>query len=346
MKNIQGIEGDYIETKNDNLFFDVKGLLHPDNYTICYIRFFPSLEGDRIKNGIKFKKVYQLSDRYALLREKYPHHLFFSKELDLEVQGVKKKEIKEIYTPRNFFKNLLEKNDLTNIEIRSKELCKLLISKGNISENSIGITGSTMVGLNTEDSDIDIIVYGTEESLKLHERFKKIFESSDKIRKYNKEEYKTHYEWRVGGSDIPFEDFLRSEQRKQHQGKFMENKFFIRYIKSPKDWKGNFHDYQFKNLGRIKIKAEITNSIDSIFTPCLYKLNTIKILESTLKLKDVNLRDINEVSSFRGRFCEQAKEGENVLIEGKIEKVNFKNTKEYFRVLLTDQIKDKLLILN
>ncbi len=344
MKTIKGIEGDYIETKNDKLFFDVKGHLHPDNYIICYLRFFPMSEGDRTKNGIKYKKVYQLGDRYSLLKEKYPKYLFFSKELDLEVQGVSKKDIKEIHTPKKFFKKLIEGNDLSNIESHSRELCELLISQGNINEDSIGITGSTMVGLNTEDSDIDLIVYGTETCLKFHERLKYIFKGSDNIRKYDNDEYKSHYEWRVGGSDIPFEDFLRSERRKQHQGKFMDHDFFIRYIKSPKDWKGNFYDYQYKNLGRIKLKAKILDSKDSIFTPCSYIIKTHKILESTMK--DINLRDINEVNSFRGRFCEQAKEGENVLIEGKLEKVNFKNTKEYYRILLTDQTKDKLLLLN
>ena len=346
MKKLQAFEGDYIETKSTNLFFDVKGLLHPDDYIICFLRFFPALEGDRLKNGIKYKKVYHLGDRYALLKENYPNHLFFSKELDLEVQGVHKKEIKEIYTPRKFFKKLLERKILTNIEIQSRELCELIISQGNISEDSIGITGSTMVGLNTEDSDIDLIIYGTETSLKFHEKLGQIFKNSDKIRKYNNEEYKSHYEWRVGGSDIPFEDFLRSERRKLHQGKFIEHDFFIRFIKSPKDWKGNFYDYQYKNLGRIKLKAEILDSKDSIFTPCSYKIKPQKILESTLKLKDIDSRDIIEINSFRGRFCEQVREGEKVLIEGKLEKVNFRNSIEYYRILLTDQIKDKLLILN
>ncbi|MFX1569375.1 MAG: nucleotidyltransferase domain-containing protein [Promethearchaeota archaeon] len=346
MKNLQAIEGDYIETKNTNLFFDVKGLLHPDDYIICFLRFFPSLEGDRIKNGTKYKKIYQLDNRYALLKERYPKYLFFSKELDLEVQGVRKKEINEIHTPRKFFKKLLERKYLTSIEIQSRELCELLISQGDISEDSIGITGSTMVGLNTEDSDIDLIIYGTETSLKFHEKMGQIFKSSDKIRNYNNEEYKFHYDWRVGGSDIPFEDFLRSERRKLHQGKFMELDFFIRYIKSPIDWKGNFYDYQYKNLGRIKLKAEILDSRDSIFTPCSYKIKPQKILESTLKLNNINSSDINEINSFRGRFCEQAKEGEKVLIEGKLEKVNFRNSLEYYRILLTDQIKDKMLILN
>ena len=59
-----------------------------------------------------------------------------------------------------------------------------------------------------------------------------IFEKSNNCRKYNLDEYRSHYGWRVGGSNIPFEDFLRSEQRKLHQGKFFNHDFFIRYINS------------------------------------------------------------------------------------------------------------------
>ncbi|MFX0001320.1 MAG: nucleotidyltransferase domain-containing protein [Candidatus Hermodarchaeota archaeon] len=345
MKFIQGIEGDYIETKKDHLFFDVKGLLHPDEYIICFLRFFPAPEGERIKDDIKFRKIYNLEERYALLREKYPNYLFFSRELDLEVQGVKKEEIKKIYTPRIFFKKLLEKNLLSSIELRSRELCELFISQGNLSEDSIGITGSTMVGLNTKDSDIDIIIYGTQASLNFQEKLERLFKKSNKIRKYNKYEYKIHYEWRFGGSDIPFGDFLKSEQRKQHQGKFMDKDFFVRYIKSPEDWKGNFYDYKYKNLGRIKLKAEIINSEDSIFTPCSYKINPLTILNSDINLENIKTDDISEINSFRGRFCEQAREKETVLVEGKLEKVMFKNELEYFRILLNNPIQDKMIII-
>lgn len=345
MKIIQAIEGDYIETKRENLFFDVKGLLHPNDYIICFLRFFPDPNGLRIKNCINFRKIYNLEERYALLREKYPEFLFFSKELDLEVQGVKKKEIKKIYTPQNCFKKLLEKNKLSLSETRSRELGELFLSQGNLSEGSIGITGSIMVGLNTEESDIDIIIYGTETSMKFQEILVKIFEKSNNCRKYNIDEYKSHYNWRVGGSNIPFEDFLKSEQRKLHQGKYLENDFFIRYIKSPKDWKGNFYDYQYKNFGRIKLKAHIIDSRDSIFTPCSYKINPLKILESSNNSNKINIKDISEISSFRGRFCEHVRENETVLVEGKLEKVIFKKELEYFRVLLSDQIQDKMIII-
>ncbi|MHA2181374.1 MAG: hypothetical protein ACXAAH_08125 [Promethearchaeota archaeon] len=346
MEYTKGIEGDYIETKKTSLIFDVKGLLHPHDRKICFLRFYPHPEGDRIKNGVKFRKVYNLDERYSLVNNSFPKYSFFSKELDIKVQGVYNNDIKKIYTPRDCFQELDESENISNVEKCSKILCELFINKGNISRDSIGITGSVMVDLNKDDSDIDIIIYGTESSLKFQEKILDIFGESNQFRKYNIDEYKSHYTWRVGGSDISFNEFMKTEQRKLHQGKFHDHDFFIRYIKSPEDWNGNFYDHQYKNYGRIQAKVLVTNSKDSLFTPCTYKIEALEILDKETSLKDINLKKISEINSFRARFCEHAKEGETVLVEGKLEKVVFKNELEYFRILLTDQIKDKMLILN
>ncbi|GAH24744.1 unnamed protein product, partial [marine sediment metagenome] len=139
-------------------------------------------------------------------------------------------------------------------------------------------------------------------------------------------------------------DFLKSEKKKLHQGKFHGIDFFIRYIKSPKDWNGTYYDYKFKNLGRIKIKAKITDSTNSIFTPCSYKIEHLKVLESKIIPKNMNLKNLNEINSFRGRFCEQAIKGDKVLVEGKLEQIIFRNSKNYLRILLTDQVQDKMII--
>jgi len=343
MDIIKGIEGDYIET-NDKLFFDVKGLLHPKDRKICFIRFYPHSDGDRLKNNIKYRKIYNLRERYSFLKKNYPEYLFFSQQLDLELQGVKIEDIKKIYTPRDYFKSIYAKNNLSAIEKTSKELCELFVSEGGIPDNSIGITGSSMVSLSKDDSDIDLIIYGTDVSLKFQEKLKDILNAAGDCRKYNKQEFHSHYEWRVGGSDISFDDFLQYEQRKLHQGMFKGFEFFIRYIKSPEHWPGSFYDYKFKNCGRIKLKAEILNDNDSIFTPCSYKIKVIEIIESGISSSQLNLDKICEISSFRGRFCEQAKQGEKVLVQGKLEKVNFQNNKIYFRILLNDQIRDKILL--
>ena len=340
-----GIEGDYVETKKTHLFFDVKGLRHPNDRKICFIRFFPDNKGDRVKNGIAYNKIYDLEKRYSLLKTIYPQYLFFSKERDMELQGVRNEDIEQIYTPRTYFQSLYNDKKLSQIEKISKDLCELFIDEGGIKKDSIGITGSQMIGLSKNDSDIDLVIYGTKNSLNFQKSLKQIFNAPNGCRKYKMEEYKNHYIWRVGGSDIPFTIFLQTEMRKQHQGKFKEVDFFIRYIKSPKDWKGNYHDYNFKNLGRIDIKAQITDSTDSIFTPCSYRIEPLKIISSLTNQQQISLDRINEVCSFRGRFCEQAVKDEIVLIKGKLEKVKYKDEQEYFRILLENQVTDKMSIL-
>ena len=54
-------EGDLIETR-EGLIFDVKGLTHPPDRVISYVRYFPHSTGDRERGGIKYEKVYSLKE--------------------------------------------------------------------------------------------------------------------------------------------------------------------------------------------------------------------------------------------------------------------------------------------
>jgi predicted nucleotidyltransferase len=263
----------------------------------------------------------------------------------MELQGVKIEDIKHIYTPRTYFQSLSNAKTLSKIEKVSKDLCELFINEGGISKNCIGITGSQMIGLNKNDSDIDLIIYGTKNGLEFQHSIKQIFNTSDNCRLYNMKEYKKHYNWRVGGSNIPFSTFLQTEMRKLHQGKYQGIDFFIRYIKSPDDWEGDYYDYQFQNLGRIQLKAKIIDSKDAIFTPCNYKIVPLRILNSLISKRKLAFDKINEIFSYRGRFCEQAINGEIVIVEGKLEKVKYRNKQEYFRIVLENQISDKMMVI-
>lgn len=339
----QAIEGAYLQTKEDKLFFDIKGIFHPKDRVISFIRFIPDSEGDRIRKGIHYRKIYDISERYSFLKQHFPKYIFYSNYLDMELQGVKRKDIRKIYTPRSYFEKLKEKNNLSKNELKAIELCYLFIEKGKIPEGSIGITGSQMVGLNKENSDIDLIIYGTEVAKNFQKKLVSIFQDKNECRKYNFEEYKKHYRFRADGAGISFNDFMKSEIRKNHQGKYRNLDFFIRYIKSPEDWKGDYYDYQFRNLGRIKLSAEIINSSDSLFTPCSYLINPLRIINEKDFSKDIDMNKIKEINSYRGRFCEHAEEEEIVMVEGKLEKVDYKNEEIYYRILLGNKKQDKMI---
>jgi predicted nucleotidyltransferase len=52
------------------------------------------------------------------------------------------------------------------------------------------------------------------------------------------------------------------------------------------------------------------------------------------------------VVSFRGRFCEQARRGEWVIAQGKVERVIERDGSEYYRIILGNKPSDFMIIEN
>ncbi|MEM2880194.1 MAG: hypothetical protein QXU19_06330, partial [Candidatus Bathyarchaeia archaeon] len=85
--------------------------------------------------------------------------------------------------------------------------------------------------------------------------------------------------------------------------------------------------------------AVVVDDSESIFTPCTYKIENVKNVEGP------KLQPIKEIVSFRGRFCEQARKGETVVAQGKIEHVvDRRNGSEYFRLLIGNKPSDFMVL--
>jgi uncharacterized protein len=137
---------------------------------------------------------------------------------------------------------------------------------------------------------------------------------------------------------MSFEDFVLVESRKAFQGKFMGTDYFIRFVKDWNEINEQYGNVRFKNSGYAKITAKIADDTDSLFTPCTYKLTDIAVVEGP------DLSPITEISSFRGRFCEQAIEGENIEAQGKVEKVTDKKSgNEHYRLIIGSRPADYMV---
>ena len=154
-------EGEFIETI-EGLIFEVKGLVHPPNRVIAYLRYIPSSKGQRMRNGEKYLKIYSLKERQSFLRDRYPKYLFYDPHSRKVLQGVPLKDIKRVYIPCEKTREILNKTLREKIEeIAVKFICVVADESG-LKEGDLGITGSLLLGLGSETSDIDIVVYGEE----------------------------------------------------------------------------------------------------------------------------------------------------------------------------------------
>ncbi|MEM1536899.1 MAG: DNA polymerase subunit beta, partial [Candidatus Bathyarchaeia archaeon] len=95
----------------------------------------------------------------------------------------------------------------------------------------------------------------------------------------------------------------------------------------------------YRNCGYAKIEADVVDDLEAIFTPCTYKIENVKVIEGP------KLQPIKEIVSFRGRFCEQARKGETIVAQGKIEHVmDNRSGSEYFRLILGNRPEDYMIL--
>ncbi len=332
--NIRAREGDFIETF-DGALFDVKGLVHPPGKVIAFIRYFPDSSGDRKRNGVTYRKVYVLSERYALLKRDFPRYLVYDPVFDEYLCEVPMEGVKRHYQPINRLGQLRHKGTFDETEGLALTFIGLLKEVGNTPWIKLGISGSILMGLHTFTSDIDPIIYGSENCRKVHGALKTLLkEGKSPVKAYDLEGLKRLFDFRSGDTAMSFEDFVRTESRKALQGKFMGRDYFVRCVKDWDEVKERYGTVRYKAEGYAKIKAQVTDDSEAIFTPCRYGIENVEILEG------VHVEPVREIASFRGRFCEQAKKGEGVIAQGKVEKVQSAEGSVHYRLLLGNSKSD------
>jgi len=332
-------EGDLVETA-DGLIFDVKGLVHPPKRVVAFIRYFPEATGERKREGLAYGKVYSLSKRYRLLKEKFPKYVVYDPVFDETLCEVPLSDVKMHYKPVEKLQQLRKANSLDSLQSRALQLAVLLKKKANIPWKAVGVSGSILVGLHTPNSDIDLIVYGVENCRKAYSALAEMLnEKARSLRRYAVEDLRKLFDFRSKDTAVSFENFVKTESRKVLQGKFLTTDYFMRFVKDWNEVEEKYGDVQYKNAGYAKIEATVVDDSEAIFTPCKYLIENVKVIEGA------NLQPMLEIVSFRGRFCEQAKIGERVVAQGKVEQVfERKRGSKHFRLLLGNSPSDFMIL--
>jgi predicted nucleotidyltransferase len=335
---MQPIEGFLIES-TENIIFDVKGLVHPPAKVIAFPRFIPDLEGSRRHRETKYRKVYSLSERFMFL-ENLPSYVVYDSVFDEKLCEVPLSKVKRVYSPINYLEKLRKKRKLEGLEAAAFQCLKFLKEEACVPWNKLGVSGSLLVGLHTATSDIDPVVYGVENCWKVHSALRKLLEEDDTpFQPYSLADLRKLFDFRSKDTLMGFEDFVAVESRKVFQGKFLNRDYFIRFVKSPDEIGEKYGEVCYKNCGYAKIEAVVVDDSEAIFTPCAYKIENIKVIEGSA------FQPIKEIVSFRGRFCEQARKGETVVAQGKVEHVkDYRKNREYFRLLIGNKPSDYMIL--
>ncbi len=329
-------EGDFIETA-EGLIFDVKGLVHPPDRAIAFLRYYPSANGKRERNGQRYDKVYHLAERFDFLKQHYSKYLYDDSVFGRELQGIPHPLVKSVYQPKESLVKLMELEKRDALQQDVVTFTEIIEERAKIPLESLGISGSIQVDLHGSSSDIDLIVYGRREARTLQLALRRAhMVPQEGILAYRADTYPPVYNLRWSGTGIPLETMLLVDGLKSMHGIFGGHHYFIRAVLNWEELQEQYGDRKYRQIGHARARCRVTDDRDGLFTPCRYEVDDVTFL------KGRESNDVREIVSFRGRFAEHVRQDEEVVVQGTIESVE-QGKEKWTRFLLGDLPTDILL---
>jgi predicted nucleotidyltransferase len=316
------IEGDYVETL-EGFLFAVKGLHHPERLVIAYLRYIPDVNGDREGNSRRYRRIYDLDETDEFLRKRYPQYLNKIGSKGITLQSVPLDRVSRVFSPREHLRNLIDtpKSKLEKAVVR---FVYALASESGVPLDDFGVSGSILIGLTGPLSDIDLIVYGVDNGCMVYDALLRLRESQEWIRSYDNETVKGVVRSRWGDTGLDMERLCDIEAGKVLHGLVEDRDYFVRLVRKHEEFE---REVSSRPLGKFTLNATVVDAKQSIFTPCMYRV------EDCSYLALAQMPEVSELVSYRGKFTEQVGEGDLVEAQGTIEEVVYLDRTVYRMML-------------
>ena len=314
---------DFIYTL-DNLFFATTSYLHPEDRILSFLRYVPDPNGGRSRNGQRYSKV-DSKQAYEFLENFHSEYLFDS-DKDLKMMGVPNNKVKDILRPEERLSEIIS-YDHNNNKLLKKvvKLANTFNDHAGIPFSKMGVSGSILPGLyDLNVSDIDFVIFGLKNHRMAMDTFGEIKDKSI-LRSISDEYWMRLYEKRIKDSSLSFKEFKWYEKRKNNRGVIDGTLFDILATRDWNEIKGKFGQEKYDSMGIAKIKCIVSDALGAFDNPAVYKVEDVQFLEG-LEVP------VTEVASFTHTYSGQAKDGEEVIVKGRLEKVIDKKTK--YRIIV------------
>lgn len=316
------VEGDYVETV-EGLLFTVKGLHHPRGLVIAYLRYLPDPGGERLRGDVRYRRVYDLDETDEYLRVNHPRYLNEVEGKGISLQSIPANMISRMYSPRERLNAILE-SPQTEVESTVARFASAISREGGVPLGDMGVSGSVLVGLATSTSDVDLVVYGRDSGRRVYEAVRALREREGWVRPYDGDSVRSVAVNRWGDTGLDIEGLSTLESRKVLHGLVDGRDYFIRLVREPD---ASEEGEVSRPLGTVVLRGAVVDADDSIYTPCSYEVEGCSLEGDG---PDV---DVVRLVSFRGKFTEQALEGDVVEARGTLEEV-VSGGLTYHRVML------------
>ncbi len=325
---------DYVQTR-EGYFFCVVGSVHPEDRAIAYLKYVPDPAGKWGKMNERFKRVlrhYTTMDFLETLNflKGHPEYLYNSSVMGIRMSAVPLSMVSVHLKPEEKMTQLIDTEKLDALQKKVVDLANLVSDESGVLIDYIGVTGSVLLDIHKDFSDIDLVIYGMRNSQIVKETLiRMVGEQNSPIHQFDKERAEKWCVEKTERFPLTSNEALAILKKKWGRGLFKGTMFSIHPVKLEDEVSENYGDRIFRSEGMVKIRATVLDASEAEFLPSVYKIEDVRVLNGS------KVGDIYEVVSYEGLYGGIAEEGRDIVAYGKLERVIDKRFEmEYHRVLV------------
>lgn len=232
-----------------------------------------------------------------VFRKNFPDYVYHCPFRNKELISAPLNNIRTVYVPRHCLPMLQKMKTPDELQTTTLELLDMICKQSGVNLEDFGVHGSIALGMHSPESDMDFVVYGSE-------NFRNAEQAIVELVNMGKLSY-------IAGN--------RLEAARHFAGRFKGKIWMYNATKQPEEIVNEYGMYRFIPIARLKLQCIVTDDKETMFRPATYKISDYKPADSTSELPFDHIPD--RVVSNIGCYRNIARAGGTIKVAGQLERV-------------------------
>ncbi len=305
-------DGDTFVTE-EGFIFNTFGYEHPAGRVFAFLKYIPAefkslfsvdmlartwtYEGVELFRAEKLYTAKNYQTFIETFRKDFSRYVYQDPFRGKEVISAPLASIKTVYVPRACLKALQKVKKPDALQATALELLKLLSKQSGVSLTEFGIHGSIALNMHSQESDIDFVVYGTE-------NFRTVEQAIAEL---------------VNMGTLSYISGNRIEAARRFQGRFKGKIWMFNATKAKKQIVNDYGKFQYVPLTPIRFRCTVSEDTETMYRPAVYKISNYIPLDLDSEIPVGKLPD--RVVSNIGCYRNIVRAGRQIKVSGLLERV-------------------------
>ncbi|MEM2281196.1 MAG: nucleotidyltransferase domain-containing protein [Candidatus Bathyarchaeia archaeon] len=305
------MDGDTFITR-EGFILNVFGYEHPENRVFAFLKYIPYHFKKLFKvrmlertwqlgelELLRAEKLYTAKNYQTFLevfRKNFPKYVYFCPFRRKEVISAPLDHIVEVFVPRDRLKALMEAGERDELQELTLEFVRLVSGEAKVPLEDFGVHGSIALNMHSVESDIDIVVYGSQ-------NFRRVEAAIEKL-------------VREGVLTYIFNNRLDAARR--FKGRFKNKIFMYTAVRKQEEITTKYGECQYTPIASVKFRCMVEDDSEAMFRPAIYRIDGYTPLGGLSLPRDMVPQT---VVSMIGCYRNVARKGQQIEASGMLEKV-------------------------